>query len=213
MEHFHQAIAILRSAGHRPGEAAALDRLGTAYRKLGRFSEALEVYRESLRINRESGHLRDIAHTMANLGWLLTAWDRTEEARATLQEALSMSDERGEPLDGYLRLHHIYALDLPADLVVLSACRTALGKHVRGDGLVGLTRGFFYAGASRLLVSLWNVNYRSTAELMTRFYRGLLEEDLPPPEALRAAQLWMRRQERWRAPCYWASFVLQGEWR
>lgn len=126
--------------------------------------------------------------------------------------ALSMFDEDGSPRDGHLRLHEIYALDLPADLVVLSACRTALTHRAQGTGLVGLTHGFFYAGASRLVVSLWDVHDEATAELMTAFYRGLLEERLSPPTALQEAQRWMRRQERWRAPFFWAGFVLEGDW-
>jgi CHAT domain-containing protein len=126
---------------------------------------------------------------------------------------LSMFDEDGRRRDGHLRLHEIYTLQLPADLVVLSACQTALGRRVRGEGLVGLTHGFFYAGASRLVVSLWDVHDEATAELMTAFYGGLLREDLSPPTALRAAQQRMRRQKRWEAAYYWAGFVLGGDWR
>lgn len=115
--------------------------------------------------------------------------------------------------NGFLHLADIYELDLRADLVVLSACRSALGREMRGEGMMGMTRGFFYAGALRVLVSLWNVNDRVTAELMRRFYRGMLEEGLSPAAALRAAQDGIRRQDRWRAPYYWAGFTLQGEWR
>lgn len=120
--------------------------------------------------------------------------------------------QTGEP-NGFLHLADIYKLDLRADLVVLSACQSALGKEVRGEGMVGMTRGFFYAGAERVLVSLWNVNDRVTVELMRRFYHGILEEGLSPAAALRKAQDGVRRQERWRAPYYWAGFTLQGEWR
>ncbi len=124
---------------------------------------------------------------------------------------LSLVDREGRPLaDGRLRLHEIYALHLPADLVVLSACRTALGKPQRGDGLLSFTRGFFYAGASRVLVSLWEVDDEAGAELISHFYRGLLVEGLSPAEALRRAQLWMRQQPAWQAPYYWAGFVLHG---
>jgi CHAT domain-containing protein/Tfp pilus assembly protein PilF len=126
---------------------------------------------------------------------------------------LSMFDENGHPRDGHLRLHEIYALQLPADLVVLSACRTALGQRVQGEGLVGLTHGFFYAGASRLLVSLWDVHDQATAELMASFYRGLFEEQLSPPAALRAAQQRIRLHQRWQAEYYWAGFILEGDWR
>jgi CHAT domain-containing protein len=127
---------------------------------------------------------------------------------------LSLVDEQGKPQDGFLRLHEIYNLNLPADLVVLSACQTALGKEIRGEGLVGLTRGFMYAGVARVAASLWKVDDRATAELMRRFYEGMLGgKKLRPAAALRAAQASLWKEERWRSPYYWAAFVLQGEWR
>jgi CHAT domain-containing protein/Flp pilus assembly protein TadD len=126
---------------------------------------------------------------------------------------LSLVDERGHPQDGFLRLHEIYNLKLGADLVVLSACQTALGKEIKGEGLVGLTRGFMYAGAPRVVASLWNVDDRATAELMKRFYQGMFKEGLRPADALRAAQTSLRREKGWGAPYYWAGFTLQGEWK
>lgn len=126
---------------------------------------------------------------------------------------LSLVDERGRPQEGFLYAHEIYELNLPADLVVLSACQTALGKEIRGEGLVGLTQGFMDAGASRVLVSLWNIDDRATAQLMVHFYHRLLNEGLSPAAALRSAQLEIRRQEGWRAPFFWAGFILQGEWQ
>jgi CHAT domain-containing protein len=126
---------------------------------------------------------------------------------------LSMLDEHGQPQDGFLRLHDIYGLHLPADLVVLSACSTALGKQVRGEGLVGIVRGFMYAGAKRVVASLWKVDDDATGELMRDFYREMIEENRSPAAALRQAQLAVWRQNRWRSPFYWAAFVLQGEWR
>ena len=126
---------------------------------------------------------------------------------------MSLVDENGLPQNGFLRLHEIYNLDLPADLVVLSACQTGLGQEVRGEGLVGLTRGFMYAGAARVVVSLWNVDDAATAELMVNFYRGMLSDELSPGSALRAAQIKMWEQKQWSAPYYWAAFTLQGEWR
>ena len=126
---------------------------------------------------------------------------------------LSLVDERGRTQDGFLRLHEIYNLKLNADLVVLSACQTALGKEVRGEGLIGLTRGFMYAGASRVVSSLWRVDDRATAELMKRFYHGMLKEGLRPAAALRLAQVSMLKERRWSSPHYWAAFTLQGEWR
>ncbi len=125
---------------------------------------------------------------------------------------LSLVDEEGKPLDGFLRVHDIYNLNLPAELVVLSACETGLGKDVTGEGLDGLTRAFMYAGARRLVVSLWNVNDKATALLMQRLYVGMLRSKMTPAAALRAAQIEMLRSRQWQSPYYWAAFVMQGEW-
>ncbi|MGH9937740.1 MAG: CHAT domain-containing protein, partial [Blastocatellia bacterium] len=125
---------------------------------------------------------------------------------------LSLVDEQGRAQEGFLRAHEIYNLKLNADLVVLSACSTALGKEVRGEGLAGLTRGFMYAGAPRVVASLWNVRDEATAVLMKRFYRNLLTGKSSPAAALRQAQVSMWQEPRWRSPYYWAGFVLQGEW-
>jgi len=126
---------------------------------------------------------------------------------------LSLVDERGQPQDGFLRLHEIYNLRLPAELVVLSACQTGLGKEVKGEGLVGLTRGFMYAGAARVVASLWQVNDAATAELMKRFYRRMLKDGMRPAAALRAAQIEMWKKPQWQSPFYWGGFALQGEWK
>jgi CHAT domain-containing protein len=112
-----------------------------------------------------------------------------------------------------MRLHEIYHLRLNADLVVLSACQTGLGKEMRGEGLIGLTRGFLYAGAPRVMASLWQVDDAATAALMKSFYRGVLVQKLTPAAALRAAQIEMLKRKGWAAPYYWGAFVLQGEWR
>jgi CHAT domain-containing protein/tetratricopeptide (TPR) repeat protein len=126
---------------------------------------------------------------------------------------LSLVDEQGRPRDGFLGANEIYNLQLPAELVVLSACETGLGKEVKGEGLVGLTRGFMYAGAARVMVSLWSVSDKATSELMQRFYKRLLQDRQRPAAAMRAAQVEMLRQPRWREPYFWAAFTLQGEWR
>ena len=126
---------------------------------------------------------------------------------------LSLIDEKGNALNGFLRLTDIFNLKLAADLVVLSACQTGLGQNIQGEGMVGLTRGFMYAGAKRVVVSLWSVDDEGTAALMSSFYQGMLEKGLTPAAALRAAQLEMLKQENWKSPYYWAAFTLQGEWR
>jgi CHAT domain-containing protein/uncharacterized protein HemY len=125
---------------------------------------------------------------------------------------LSQFDAAGRPRNGLVQPRDIDGLHLRADLVVLSACRTALGRRVPGEGLVGLTRSFLAAGAGRVLVSLWNVDDRATSVLMERFYRRLLGDGLPPAAALRQAQLSMWREERWQAPYLWAGFLLNGDW-
>jgi len=125
----------------------------------------------------------------------------------------SLIDQEGKPQDGFLRLHEIYNLQLNANLVVLSAGETGLGKEIKGEGLIGLTRGFMYSGAPRVVSSLWNVDDLATAELMKLFYRRMLKDGLPAGAALRAAQLELSRQKRWASPYFWAGFVLHGEWK
>jgi CHAT domain-containing protein/Tfp pilus assembly protein PilF len=126
---------------------------------------------------------------------------------------LSLYDREGRPREGFLSLRDIYGLRLNAELVVLSGCRTALGRQMRGEGLWGLTRGFLAAGARRVLATLWRVEDRAAAELMRRFYSALWREGLTPAAALRSAKLSLRRERRWRDPHFWASFVLEGDWR
>jgi len=126
---------------------------------------------------------------------------------------LAQLDAEGRVLDGFLGLHDVSNLELKAELVVLSACRTALGKQIRGEGLIGLTRGFMYAGVPRVVASLWQVRDEATAKLMSRFYSAMLTEGLSPAKALRLAQLALRQERRFRDPFYWAAFSLQGDWR
>jgi CHAT domain-containing protein len=126
---------------------------------------------------------------------------------------LSLVDREGRPRNGFLRLYDIYNLRLNSDLVVLSACRTALGQEIKSEGLIGLTRGFLYAGAPRVVATLWEIDDRTTAEAMKRFYEGMLARGERPAAALRAAQVSMWRTKGWDAPYYWAAFTFQGEWR
>ena len=126
---------------------------------------------------------------------------------------LSTITPEGKAQDGFLSLRDIYQLRAPVDLVVLSACQTGLGKDVRGEGLIGLTRGFMYAGASSVVASLWKVDDEATAELMKRFYKNMLEEGMTPATALREAQNSFRQDPVWSAPYYWAGFTLQGDYQ
>jgi CHAT domain-containing protein/tetratricopeptide (TPR) repeat protein len=125
--------------------------------------------------------------------------------------ALSQVDRKGQEQPGYLRLNDIYQLRLNADMVTLGACRTGLGKQLRGEGMIGLTRGFIYAGAPRVMVSLWDVPDRETAHLMQSFYRNLLMQKMPVGAALRRAQVEMWERAESNAPFFWAAFSLQGD--
>lgn len=125
---------------------------------------------------------------------------------------LSRVDKDGNRQNGFLRLPDIYKLRLNANLVVLSACRTGLGKDVTGEGLVGLTQGFMYAGAKGVVGSLWKVDDEATAELMSGFYSAMLKDGLTPSAALQASKVAMLKQKRWQSPYYWSAFVLQGEY-
>ncbi|MCB1024008.1 MAG: CHAT domain-containing protein [Acidobacteria bacterium] len=125
----------------------------------------------------------------------------------------SLYDKTGQPRDGFLSLNDIYNLEISSDMVVLSACQTALGKEIRGEGLIGLSRGFLYAGTNRIVASLWKVDDSATAEFMKRFYRNHLEMGMSASAALRAAKLEMRKIPRFRSPYYWSAFTLLGEWQ
>ena len=125
----------------------------------------------------------------------------------------SLFDKNGQAKEGFLSLNKIYNLNLSSDMVVLSACQTALGKDVRGEGLIGLSRGFLYAGSKRIVASLWKVDDSATAEFMKHFYRNYLEKGLSASSALRQAKIEMKKIPRYKAPFYWSAFTLLGEWK
>jgi CHAT domain-containing protein/tetratricopeptide (TPR) repeat protein len=126
---------------------------------------------------------------------------------------LSLVDEQGKPQNGFLDLEDVYNLKLNADLVVLSACESAVGKEIKGEGLIALARGFMHAGAPRVVASLWKVEDSATAELMQRFYAKMLRVGKTPAAALRDAQVEMWQQRRWSSPYFWSGFEIQGDWR
>ena len=126
---------------------------------------------------------------------------------------LSMVNEAGQDADGFITMQDVYNLRVPVSLVVLSACRTGLGEDVRGEGLIGLTRGFMHAGASSVVASLWKVDDEATADLMKYFYTNMLKKGMRPAAALREAQNTLRQDPQWSSPHYWAGFTLQGEFK
>ncbi|HZS07890.1 MAG TPA: CHAT domain-containing protein [Blastocatellia bacterium] len=133
-----------------------------------------------------------------------------EEYPARSMIVLSAAADSKE--DGALQMSEVMRLRLNADLVTLSACRTGLGRLLNGEGIIGLTRAFLYAGAESVVVSLWNVNDIATATLMKGFYKNL-RRGLARDEALRQAKLELirGRQQAWHHPYYWAAFVLVGD--
>ncbi|MBI2509532.1 MAG: CHAT domain-containing protein [Betaproteobacteria bacterium] len=126
------------------------------------------------------------------------------QAESPLDSGLMLARD-GEN-DGLLRVGELYSMDLDAELVTLSACETGLGKVDNGDDVVGLTRGFLYAGARSIVASLWSVEDRATAELMKAFYEGL--QGAGKRDALRQAQL--KTRAAFPHPYFWAAFQLVG---
>jgi CHAT domain-containing protein len=129
------------------------------------------------------------------------------------QSSLVFTDLKSSGEDGFLHPSEISALKLDADLVVMSACRTGLGKLVRGEGMMGLTRSFMLAGAKSVMVSLWSVSDRSTSVLMDEFYRNLIGRNLSRASALQRAQLTLISDKKYSHPFYWAPFILVGDFR
>ncbi|MEL6950752.1 MAG: CHAT domain-containing tetratricopeptide repeat protein [Pseudomonadota bacterium] len=156
--------------------------------------------------------LRSSDVTDANILHIATHGFADDEIPARSGIALSMVDKAGDSVTGFVGLRDIYNLRLDADLVVLSACETALGQDLAGEGLLGLTRGFMNAGARRVVASLWQVQDRATAELMGAFYAELFE-GAAPAEALMRAKTQLRANRRYKHPYYWSGFTLQGDWR
>jgi len=123
----------------------------------------------------------------------------------------SSYDRKRRRIPNFVGLSDVFSLQLASDLVVLSACETALGKEIRGEGMIGLTRGFMHAGSGAVISSLWEVNEFHSAHLMRMLYQGIFEKKQAPAAALRAAQREMWRQKL--PPYYWSGFIFQGEWR
>ena len=138
----------------------------------------------------------------------------TNEQRPELSGIiLSRFDEKGQKLDESFRIHDIYGLNLNADLVVLSACETGIGKEVKGEGLMSLNNAFLQTGAKSVMASLWKVEDGATLELMKTFYGAMKDENLTPSQALRQAQIKLRRNPQYQSPFYWAAFTVQGDFR
>ena len=126
----------------------------------------------------------------------------------------SLAVTRAGDDDGFLTAQEVLSMKIPSDLAALSACETATGEVVGGEGIVGLTRAFMYAGTPRVICSLWKVDDEATRALMVKFHELWNPKDgkpgLPTAEALRQAQEFVRSQEKWKHPYFWAAWVLWG---
>jgi CHAT domain-containing protein len=127
--------------------------------------------------------------------------------------ALSMVDRGGASVNGVVRLHDVYRMRAPVELVTLSACRTSEGKNIAGEGVEGLARGFLVAGSRSVLAAKWEADDASTNQLMRSFYSAFLQENQTSTAALRAAQRKLIADKRFSAPYYWAGIVLAGSWQ
>jgi CHAT domain-containing protein/tetratricopeptide (TPR) repeat protein len=193
-------LAQSRGAEHwRLGELAFAE--DEVKRIAGRFRRATTLTGESATEEAVKAALAGATHVHLATHGLL---DEVEPILSGL--ALAQDDDPKE--DGFLQAHEILELRIPAELVVLSACNTGLGRLAGGEGVIGLTRAFQYAGARAVLISLWEVGDRSTADLMERFYRAHLDAGLTADAALREAQL--ASIAAGRPPREWAPFALVG---
>jgi len=125
---------------------------------------------------------------------------------------LSLVDKTGQECEGFLTVSDILNLKFSAELVTLSSCQTGLGKEKKGEGVIGLTRAFFYSGAKRVVSTLWSVNDEATADLMVKFYNNIAT-GLSASSALRKAQLDTLRTQKYKSPYYWGAFQIQGEFK
>ncbi len=212
-----RARAAESRAAHAPGaaDAASLGRLEASRFEAEAIARLLPPAQVRLALGFDATRAALLEGAFGSARLLHLATHGVFDARSPELSGLVLSRfaADGQARDGFVRLQDVYGLRLPSDLVVLSGCQTALGREVRGEGLVGLTRGFMYAGVPRVAASLWRVPDRATSELMTRFYAALLRDGLTPAAALRRAQLELRAERRFADPYFWAAFVLQGDWR
>ena len=193
----------------------ALDRLPATRREAEAIAALLPATKVFVGLDGEATRQRMLGPRVAGARYLHLATHGFFDASRPELSGLALSgfDSEGRPVPSFVSLRDLQSHRLAAELVTLSACRSALGRQIRGEGLLGLTHAFLRAGASRVLSSLWQVRDRGTTELMLGFYRGVWTEGLPPAAALRQAQRELRSRPRYRDPYYWSAFVLHGDWR
>ncbi|HVS10717.1 MAG TPA: CHAT domain-containing tetratricopeptide repeat protein, partial [Planctomycetota bacterium] len=193
-----RSLRGLRSLGALPHTRREVERLSTRF---GRRASTVLLGRDAREGNLKAEDLERFSMLhLAIHGWI----DATSAARSGLVLGAGPGDD-----DGVLQFREILRLRLAADLVTLSACQSALGELVTGEGMVSLARAFFYAGSDSVVATLWSVADEASADLMAELYEGLAD-GLPKAEALRRARLAVRADPRFAHPYYWAPFVLLG---
>lgn len=202
---------VLRAVGFNQG----IPRLPYSYQEAQRIKSLVPGLAPFVALNFDANRRQVTSGNLTNYRWLHFATHGILNSQVPELSGLlfSMVDHNGKAQDGFLQLHEIYDLNLSAELIVLSACQTALGKEIRGEGLFGLTRGFMHAGAKQVVSSLWKVDDSATADLMELFYKEMLVNGRSPAAALQQAKINLRKQKRWQNSFYWAGFIIQGDWR
>jgi CHAT domain-containing protein len=220
---FESALADISEVEESNAAMAASAQRGVLVRLAGTRAEAQQIAKYAAAAGRKADVWLDLDASEANvedrdlrqyriLHFATHGLLNTQRPQFT-GVVLSLVGNR-EGADGFLRTDEVFNLRLASPLVMLSACETGLGKEARGEGVIGLTRAFMYAGAPTVGVSLWSVADKSTADLMADFYKNLLgAAQQPPSAALRSARLSMIAGKRYSAPFYWAPFALVGDWK
>lgn len=210
-----RGLSGLGAPGRAPGPDSALERLPSTRREAQAIAALLPTERVFLALDGEATRERMLGSRVAQARFVHLATHGIFDASRPELSGLAFSgfDLEGRPIPGFVSFRDLHNHRFAAELVTLSACRSALGRRIRGEGMLGLTHAFLQAGAARVLSSLWQVRDRGTGELMLGFYRGVWSESLGTAAALRQAQRELRSQARYRDPYYWSAFVLQGDWR
>jgi CHAT domain-containing protein len=219
---FDSALADFSNASGDGAATATTSRKGVLVRLAGTHEEAQQIAKLASSAGRKADVWLDMDASEANVeGRDLSGYRVVHFATHGLLNAerpqftglvLSLVGNR-EGDDGFLRTDEVFNLHLGSPLVMLSACETGLGREKRGEGVMGLTRAFMYAGAPTVGVTLWSVADKSTADLMTDFYKSYLGAQASPSAAMSAARLRMIEGKRYSTPFYWAPFVLVGDWK
>jgi len=221
LDYYNQALPLSRAVGDQRMEGTTLNNIGLVYNSLGEKQRALDYLNQALPILRAVGDRRGEATTLNNIGLVYNSLGEKQKALDYYNQSLPLIRAVGDRGVEAITFFNFASLkrsqgnltealtDIEATITIVEDLRT----NIKGEGLVGLIRGFMYAGSRRVVVSLWSVNDAATSELMAKFYQKILQGGKNPVQALREAQLEMWNSQDRRSPYYWAAFTVQGDWR